>query len=155
MTDGLCCICEGVFVSSCGPAWDEEALARAGITHIVDAAFEAGESVGEGMRGSRPVLYLQLKDRPEQSIMSVVPRAVHFIANVRQAGGRVLIHCESGVSRAGAIATAYVMKTQGVDVDKALEIVRVQRPCIQPNSGFIAQLKGWYDVGMYMGSYDI
>ena len=154
MTDRLCEVSDCVYVSSCGTASDENILKGHGITHIVDATFEAGGTISEENRGNRVVLRLQLKDRPDENITRVLPRAIYFVEVAVRNGGRVLIYCEKGVSRSGAIAVAYIMKTRNVDVNEALRLARLSRPEISPNSGFIANLTGWYQAGMYMGSYD-
>lgn len=148
----LCEVCEGVFVSSCRPAMDREALDAAGITHVLNAADALLPGQDEDPR--RVVLCLGLKDRPSTDLSRVLPRAVLFVAAARHAGGRVLVHCYTGRSRAGAVAMAFLMKTRGIPGDEALAVLRRARPGVLPNSGFLAQLTGWYQAGMPMGDLE-
>ena len=54
---------------------------------------------------------------------------------------RVLIHCQHGQSRSGALTVAYVMKSRKVSLKEAFEIVATGRPCLQVNVSFIGQLQ--------------
>lgn len=63
-----------------------------------------------------------------------------FIEAGRKAGG-VLVHCQAGVSRSSTVAATYLMCSQRISLQEALEIMRKARPCICPNTGFQAQLK--------------
>ena len=148
----LCEVCEGVFVSSCRPAMDREALDAAGITHVLNAADAL--LPGQDADPRRVVLCLGLTDRPSTDLSRALPRAVLFVAAARHAGGRVLVHCHTGRSRAGAVAMAYLMKTRGIAGDQALAVLRRARPGVLPNTGFLAQITGWYQAGMPMGDLE-
>ncbi|KAL0484966.1 dual specificity protein phosphatase [Acrasis kona] len=68
-------------------------------------------------------------------------KAVQFIDKARSNGGRVLIHCSMGVSRSATVTAAYLMRTDKLDVDEAIEIIKKERSIINPNESFRAQLK--------------
>ena len=53
--------------------------------------------------------------------------AGNIIDHVRR-GGKVLIHCTSGIDRAPFVATVYYMKRYGVAFDKAYDEVAFKRP---------------------------
>ena len=56
--------------------------------------------------------------------------------------GRVLVHCNAGVSRSSSIVIHYLLTHGLVDsYDNALAVVRKVRPVAQPNEGFEAQLR--------------
>ena len=63
-----------------------------------------------------------------------------WVHAARTAGGVVLIHCHGGVSRAAALAIAYLIASEGLDYDQALARLRAVRPIVAPNPGFAAQL---------------
>ncbi len=48
-----------------------------------------------------------------------------------------------GISRSASIVTAYLMRTRALSFDDALALVRAQRPCVRPNSGFQKALRAW------------
>jgi protein-tyrosine phosphatase len=53
-----------------------------------------------------------------------------------------LVHCAQGVSRSAAVIAAFLMYTQEcVKMEDALHKIRLVRPSIQPNIGFIAGLR--------------
>ncbi|RDW74374.1 dual specificity protein phosphatase family protein [Aspergillus mulundensis] len=65
-------------------------------------------------------------------------------------GGRVLVHCEKGISRSGAVVVAFIMQALLVPYQRALSLAQASRPQIFPNIGFEWQLRLWegcaYDV---------
>lgn len=67
--------------------------------------------------------------------------AYAFITACQQSGGVCFVHCAQGVSRSGAVVVDYVMRSQGLDYDAALALVRKGRLVAQPNSAFEAQLR--------------
>lgn len=59
---------------------------------------------------------------------------------VREKGGKVLVHCEAGVSRSPTICMAYLMKTKQFRLKEAFDFVKQRRNVISPNFGFMGQL---------------
>lgn len=60
--------------------------------------------------------------------------------SVKQNGGRVLVHCQAGISRSATICLAYLMHTQRVKLDEAFDFVKQRRQVISPNLAFMGQL---------------
>lgn len=60
--------------------------------------------------------------------------------SVKQSGGRVLVHCQAGISRSATICLAYLMHTQRVRLDEAFNFVKQRRHVISPNLAFMGQL---------------
>ena len=54
---------------------------------------------------------LPVNDVCETNISEIFSEAFSFIETVKRRNGRVLIHCQAGVSRSVTITTAYLMKT--------------------------------------------
>lgn len=82
-------------------------------------------------------------------------------------GGAVLVHCAMGKSRSVTAVLAYLLwkyphrfgsqdklTTPKHKVRKALDWVRKSRPIAEPNSGFMAQLEMWVDMGCPVDSDD-
>ena len=55
--------------------------------------------------------------------------------------GNVLIHCVSGISRSPTILIAFMMKRYKKSLDEIFRIVKKKRNVINPNQGFMSQLK--------------
>jgi predicted protein tyrosine phosphatase len=67
--------------------------------------------------------------------------ACDFIHKHVTSGGRVLVHCQAGISRSATICIAYLMKYMDLSLRNAYALVRSARPVIEPNPGFMRQLK--------------
>ncbi|XP_006010324.1 dual specificity protein phosphatase 2 [Latimeria chalumnae] len=66
--------------------------------------------------------------------------AIEFIDSVKNSGGRVLVHCQAGISRSATICLAYLMRTQRVRLEEAFDFIKQRRGVISPNFGFMGQL---------------
>ncbi|KAL4769872.1 protein-tyrosine phosphatase-like protein [Aspergillus nidulans var. acristatus] len=62
-------------------------------------------------------------------------------------GGQILVHCERGISRSGAVVVAYIMRTLVRPYRTALKIAQLSRPQISPNIGLEWQLRVWEGCG--------
>jgi hypothetical protein len=86
---------------------------------------------------------IPIKDSLTQNLELYLPSALEFIDGGIQNGDGVLVHCNAGVSRSGAIVTEWVRRNipdTHRDVDEAIHYVQERRR-IHPNSNFVAQLK--------------
>lgn len=88
-------------------------------------------------------LTLDILDLPDTDLSVYFPDAFAFIDKAKASDGRVLVHCNAGVSRSAAITIAYLMNNMRISYETAWEIVRSKRPVINPNIGFILQLKNY------------
>jgi protein-tyrosine phosphatase len=52
-----------------------------------------------------------------------------------------LVHCALGVSRSAAVCVAWLISRRHVSLEKAMSTLRVNRPDVSPNMGFIAGLR--------------
>ena len=68
-----------------------------------------------------------------------------FITHSIQAEGRVLIHCEDGVSVAPTVLAAYLMKQHGIAPNEAIARVKRQHAVTDINTGFQLQLQEYHD----------
>lgn len=80
-------------------------------------------------------------DVPETDLSEFVEASIAIIESARQRCGRVLVHCNAGVSRSATVCIAYLMAIEAMTFPQAYDLVKSKRPCIQPNAGFMRQLK--------------
>lgn len=64
-----------------------------------------------------------------------------FIENTQGARNAVLVHCAKGVSRSPTIVVMFLMRSTGMGLDEAMAFVKRHRDFIEPNEGFIKELK--------------
>ena len=84
---------------------------------------------------------ITLADSCLETIIPKVKEVKDFIDACLRAGGKVLVHCNDGMSRSGSLVIAYIMQTYGIDFKAALNHVQQRRFCVQPNDGFEQQLR--------------
>ncbi|XP_036401996.1 dual specificity protein phosphatase 5-like [Megalops cyprinoides] len=84
--------------------------------------------------------WIPVEDSHMADISSHFQEAIDFIDCVKQSGGKVLVHCEAGISRSPTICMAYIMKTKGLLLEEAFDFIKKRRALIAPNFGFMGQL---------------
>lgn len=78
---------------------------------------------------------------PREDILQHLEGCVEFISSALEQQGNVLVHCYFGVSRSSSTVIAYMMKRHNLDFLPAYEMVKAKRRFVQPNAGFVTQLK--------------
>lgn len=81
-------------------------------------------------------MHISLDDHPNENITAYFQDAHAFI---RQAP--TLIHCYAGISRSASLVIAYLISHLNMSLDDAITYCKKRRPRINPNHGFIQQLK--------------
>lgn len=125
-------------------ATDKENLERLGITHILNAA-DGLNSVNTGayFYKDMPIAYygVQALDESRFNMYAYFYPAAKFIKHgLSTPGGKVLVHCAMGISRAPSLVVAFLMIYADMNLVEALETVLAKRP-IYPNKGFLSQLR--------------
>ena len=114
-----------LYLGSIGSASNLKELQKCKITHIV--------CCGENIKNFFPDKFKYIKKYFESSYK--------YIDEAIKNKGNVLVHCHAGVSRSSSFVIAYIMKSQKKKCDTVLDIVKSKRNKINPNPGFILQLK--------------
>ena len=78
-------------------------------------------------------------DRFQEDIKKYFNETNRFIENVKK-DGKVLIHCQAGISRSPTIGIAFLMKMNKLSFNDAFSLVKEKRPIIEPNLAFIQAL---------------
>ncbi|CAM6066455.1 unnamed protein product [Sphagnum tenellum] len=92
-------------------------------------------------------LTVPLLDSQSQNLLDHLDECLEFIESGRKDGGIVLVHCFAGVSRSGAVVTAYLMKKECLTMDNALESLKKASEIVCPNDGFRQQLLMFEEMG--------
>ena len=128
-----------LIVGSVDAAMDKDLLSEHNVTHILSVAPMQHYQPPSNMQH----LSLDILDLPDTQLDQFYTEAFTFIDKAVESNGRVLVHCNAGVSRSAAITIAYLMKTRNLSYDAAWDTVKEKRPAINPNLGFILQLKNY------------
>ncbi|XP_053956699.1 dual specificity protein phosphatase 19 [Anastrepha ludens] len=132
------CILPGFLYLGSQDAVNSENITAYNLTHILSVGIETPPIVGKQVE----IQFLPCLDLPETKILeNIIPQANAFINKAKLANGRVLVHCNAGVSRAASVVIGYLMLERDMLFEDAYALVKSQRECIQPNAGFIEQLK--------------
>ncbi|XP_042487853.1 dual specificity protein phosphatase 12-like [Macadamia integrifolia] len=87
-----------------------------------------------------------LRDMESENLLDYLDVCLDYIDESRKEGS-ILVHCFAGVSRSAAIITAYLMKTEQLSQEDALESLRQSCEFVCPNDGFLEQLKMFEEMG--------
>eukprot|EP01053_Blabericola_migrator_P001374 Blabericola_migrator_1__1373@NODE_1357_length_4726_cov_203_531015_g911_i0_p1_GENE_NODE_1357_length_4726_cov_203_531015_g911_i0NODE_1357_length_4726_cov_203_531015_g911_i0_p1_ORF_typecomplete_len836_score122_87DSPc/PF00782_20/1_5e29CDKN3/PF05706_12/8_2e05Y_phosphatase/PF00102_27/0_00089Y_phosphatase2/PF03162_13/6_6e03Y_phosphatase2/PF03162_13/0_005Init_tRNA_PT/PF04179_12/0_011DUF442/PF04273_13/0_52Gelsolin/PF00626_22/37Gelsolin/PF00626_22/29_NODE_1357_length_4726_cov_203_531015_g911_i019734480 len=112
-----------------------DVLLSNGITHILNSA---GDTCPNYFPDKFNYLTFVLQDsrHTNEAMESVLFFALDFIKAAISSGGRVLVHCREGVSRSSTLVCAYLMYTQDLSFQAALDKIRSVRESCNPNTGF-------------------
>ncbi|XP_057467729.1 uncharacterized protein LOC130757100 [Actinidia eriantha] len=102
------------------------------------------ENAGKDLKLVR--MAVPLRDMEGENLLDYLDVCLDFIDESRKEGA-VLVHCFAGVSRSAAIITAYLMRTEQLSQEDALESLRQSCEFVCPNDGFLEQLKMFEEMG--------
>lgn len=114
-------------------------LTENSITHVLSIGVNPSRKI-DGVTYYR----LSINDSIESPISKITDAACEIIDGAiasKQGTGRILVHCQAGISRSPMVVTAYLMKRKGMTLKAALGQIIHVRPQIRPNAGFLQQLK--------------
>ncbi|XP_045082758.1 dual specificity protein phosphatase 2 isoform X2 [Coregonus clupeaformis] len=125
-----------LFLGSAVHSSRRETLAAAGITAVLNVSSSCPNLYEEELHYMR----LTVEDSLAADIGARFPEAIAFIDSVKERGGRVLVHCQAGISRSATICLAYLIHARRVRLDEAFDFVKQRRQVISPNLAFMGQL---------------
>lgn len=89
--------------------------------------------------------FIEVYDLPSFNIKNIFDECYLYIENIRLFNRRVFVHCNAGISRSPTIILAYVMKHLKIGFEDAFKLIKETRSTINPNAGFVSQLKDYED----------
>lgn len=115
-----------------GGIWNPEnmaAVARAGVTHIIDMQIEFDDTPLAERHGIE-VLWNPTEDDFQPKPPELFQRGVEFAERaLADEGARVFVHCAAGVHRA-AMMTLALLCSQGWDMEDAMRTIVSRRPVV-------------------------
>eukprot|EP01016_Furgasonia_blochmanni_P041341 TRINITY_DN5356_c0_g1_i3.p1 TRINITY_DN5356_c0_g1~~TRINITY_DN5356_c0_g1_i3.p1 ORF type:complete len:141 (-),score=9.96 TRINITY_DN5356_c0_g1_i3:332-754(-) len=113
---------------------------RLKITHIINVTGH----VHNAFEDRKDVKYLRIdvEDIEESNLLEYFDMVYEWMeAAYSDAKSKILIHCSRGMSRSPTIAIMYIMRKLKWDFGKTLDFVTAKRQIVNPNAGFIKQLR--------------
>ncbi|XP_013099070.1 dual specificity protein phosphatase MPK-4 [Stomoxys calcitrans] len=136
----------GLFLGNLTAATHMETLRTYNISHILTLdSIPLPQHITEA--SFLTTKYIHIADMPKEDILHHLNTCVDFIQGALLTDHNVLVHCYFGVSRSSSAVIAYVMKKYRMDYSSAYDLVKSKRRFVQPNAGFVAQLKLWHRMG--------
>lgn len=126
----------GVWIGDLQSALDVEGLKERNIFSILTA-----------MRGKVTIhaifnrYQVNIDDSSNEDVLVHFLPSISFIQNELDKGRGVLVHCMAGISRSATIVAAYLMYSLKLDPAGAVDMIRTVRPIVEPNEGFMEQLR--------------
>jgi hypothetical protein len=124
-----------LFLGNYDAAKSIDMLEKFKITHILIC----GKYMEKHFENDLDYLQLDLEDIIEENIERFFEITFDFI----QAGERVFVHCNAGISRSPSIVIAYLMRRNKISFKEAFQKVKSCRENIFPNESFVDQLKAY------------
>lgn len=132
---------QNVWLGGLASACDRDALRVRGITRIITAVYDVNPIFPDDPE----LIYLKIPvlDTPSEQIAAHFEKAIDFIDESMQHSHGVLIHCVYGVSRSSTLMCAYLMRKHNMPLKSAIDYVKIRRPQVKPNDGFLLQLQSY------------
>ncbi|CAL4127387.1 unnamed protein product [Meganyctiphanes norvegica] len=138
----------GVLLADADTALSTSVLKDLGVTHVLNAAQGHNSDVYGGYVNTNMSYYrrhnigflgIPAMDMPAFYMKPYFEEAAEFINNALKMNGKVLVHCQCGISRSAALVLAFLILKRGMTVQTAMATVSARRN-IFPNQGFMEQL---------------
>lgn len=143
-------ICAGRLYLGSAASANATALRLLRITHVVSLLERPMElpTEADGAPSGMRHLLLHIADRRTADLDATLRQALPFVMAALESGkGRVLVHCEAGMSRSASVVIATILadpRLAGANapfgLDEVISFVRAQRLCVRPNDGFLERL---------------
>lgn len=142
-TLGINHIIDNVYISDWYNSYDKNELKKNNIKRIINLNTSEKSEIVKYLYNSMGIeeLFIYINDKPNENISKEFQKTMKFI---KETDANVLVHCTAGVSRSGTIVLNYLMTEHSMRIDEALEFAREKRKIINPNTGFIKQLKNYH-----------
>jgi predicted protein tyrosine phosphatase len=126
-----------LWLGSVESAQDRRLIESLGITHIVNATIRSRRNFFPDI-----VKYLTVDvlDEVTEDMSNFFQPVNDFISTAEKEQGRVLVHCQAGISRSASLTINYLRVRNQWTLKDALEYVTQQRPEVHPNKSFMEQL---------------
>ncbi|XP_047446003.1 dual specificity phosphatase 28 isoform X1 [Mugil cephalus] len=136
----LCKVTSALFISNARSACSDELIQQEAVTLCINVTKQQPFPCSAIAKLRIPVY-----DDPNEDLYSHFDRCADAIQKEANRGGRSVVYCKNGRSRSATVCIAYLMKHRKLTLAEALLKVKTARHVIDPNPGFMSQLKRYED----------
>ncbi|MBZ5572376.1 MAG: dual specificity protein phosphatase family protein [Acidobacteriia bacterium] len=120
------------------------AVARAGVTHILDMQIEFDDTALAAPHGIT-VLWNPVDDDFQPKPAEVFERGVRFaLKALSDDGSKLFVHCAAGVHRAPMMTLA-ILGASGWKVEQAMEMIEARRPVVDFADVYVNSVKRYLE----------
>ena len=141
-------ITDKIYLGDIDGAREVNYLKQEKITHIISLAGKIFSPEYEEGLFKRKII--DIIDFEDENIFQYFKDCIQFIESAK----KIYIHCMAGVSRSATIVIAYIMWKEHKSYYQAFLDVKYKREFIEPNKGFIFQLK-YFESMLNENNYDL
>ena len=109
------------------------------ITHILNVASEIVTDRNDYVYRHHGVS----DDHPKSDIRTTLDANIRFMHEAVLGGGRVMVHCYSGMSRSAITVMAYLVKHHGLSAVDAYHKVLARRSIVDPWPNYLRRFQEW------------
>lgn len=131
----------GLYLGDLLSAKDLTSLETKRITHVLTVCRCPELTYPPSLKIDHKVI--GVADARDEDLLDHFKDCWRYVRDALDGGGRVLIHCEQGISRSPTVLAAYLMREERMHPVAAIKYIRKFRPIIDPNPGFREQLDVW------------
>lgn len=132
---------DNLWLGAISSACNREALHQHNIETIISAFLGSTPDYPYDFNYERA----KLRDVEDEDILSDFERLLPIIRKELGNGKGVLCHCYRGRSRSASIVAAYLIRYHNMTTDDALSYIKSKRAQVDPNPGYITQLRIFED----------
>lgn len=135
----MCRILPWLWLGGCRDAADYKALRRRHVKRVLNCCWEMPNFFPDKFE----YLNMPVDDLAGTLLRPFFPITTSFLAQAKQNGERVYVHCAAGVSRSTSVVMAYLVAALDHSLSSAFALVRKKRRTALPNTSFLRQLGSW------------
>ncbi|XP_061878988.1 dual specificity phosphatase 28 [Entelurus aequoreus] len=136
----LCQVTSALFISNARSASSAELIQQKAVTLCINVTRQQPFP-----NCSVAIMRIPVLDEPSEDLYVHFDACADAIQKEAQRGGCSVVYCKNGRSRSAAVCIAYLMKYRRAALADALQEVKAARHVIDPNPGFLAQLRRYED----------
>mmetsp|Transcript_3833 Transcript_3833/g.5953 ORF Transcript_3833/g.5953 Transcript_3833/m.5953 type:complete len:245 (+) Transcript_3833:269-1003(+) len=135
-------VVRGIFFGGESCAHDSNGRLAHGITHVLSllTKFEQSCVFDNDMVMSGHWKVFRIEDYPTADLLTLLDDCVDFVNDALGSKGVVCVHSLEGQSRSVCVCVAYLIKTLGMTLRSAYDLVKSHKPDVKINRGFWRQM---------------